>query len=182
VGAVGAESLRDPSTPPGKHAARRTRAFKWQQERASVMVRPRCLGSGSWAGTSASCDCPRQLVARELDGDGDAWQPNSVATAEDEGGQRWAAGSPGLICQRRREMLLGTCRTRMAKAQFARFLYYYAYWQEQVNNCTSIFVQKKNCTSIYVPVGCYMCLGVGLIPASASGVSYKSRCSSRIIS
>ena len=52
------------------------------------MVRPRCLGSGTWAGTSASCDCPRQLVARELDGDGDAWQPNSVATAEDEGGGR----------------------------------------------------------------------------------------------
>ena len=96
--------------------------------------------------------------------------------------------------QWRREMLSGTCRTRltpssvpggrreMAKAQFARFLYYYAYCLEQVNNCTSIFVQKKNCTSIYVPVGCYMCLGVGLIPASASGVSYKSRYSSRIIS
>ena len=31
----------------------------------------------------------------------------------------------------------------MAKAQFARFLYYYAYCLEQVNNCTSIFVQKK---------------------------------------
>jgi hypothetical protein len=117
VDAVGAERSPGSIDAAGEAAGAARRTKHSSGSRSRRYGQPRCLGSGTWAGTtstSAGRDCP-QLVARELDGDAPAIMGTRGAAEVRGRGRRrrLIVNGDGRRCL---QLLFGTRRTRLTRS------------------------------------------------------------------